>query len=408
MKQKGEVQVIATKVPTETKVKLCLIAEQLGMKFFGLSQALLLALLRTCDDTRSTITKDHDRMMQAFLNTSNKHHIDGALLFLNRSGMRPQLLAVTKGANGDFRESWNHDTMLLDFLRSADPTAAKVLQREAARHGHFSALAYLHDLIMQSQPSMEARMSEDIDEMFSDVRFATGDALNEDACFKNRHKPGDYLSIFTKVTREMKDKLNRIAGQWNMSLYQLQQSLLLALVRACDGSERLSPKYEMMLQSFINTLRSTDGSFNPLSIGGRDKEHLEDALLFVNRSPGMRPQLLAVTKGTDGDLRESWNHDTMLLDFLRAADPTAAKVLQCEAARHDHFSVLAYLHDLIMQSQPSMEARMSEDIRELFSDVRIGTGEKINEDVYYKRPYRYNKADYTAITDVRRYKRADI
>ena len=218
---------------------------------------------------------------------------------------------------------------------------------------------------------------------------------------------GEVQVIATKVTVATKNKLFRIAEQWHMTFYELLQALLLALVRACDDSRTpLSPQHETMTQAFLNTILSTGGSFNPLSIGGRFKEHIEGALLFVNRCPGMRPQLLAVTKGARGDLRESLNHDTMLLDFLRAAEPTTAQVLQSEAARHGHFSALAYLHDLIMQSQPSMEAQMSEDIEELFSDVRIGTGDKINEDIYYKR--RHRQGDYSSFTDVRTYKRADI
>lgn len=213
--------------------------------------------------------------------------------------------------------------------------------------------------------------------------------------------------IATKVTAETKAKLLRIAEQWHMSIYELSQALLLALLRACDDARTpLSPKHETMTQTFLNTISSIAGSFNPLSLCGKKRENIDGALFFVSRSPGMRPQLLAVTKGADGDLRETWNQDIMLLDFLRAADPTAAKVLQCEAARHDHFSTLAYLHDLIMQSQLSMEARMSEDINEMFSDVRIGTGNKINEDVYYKR--RHRQGDYSSFTDVRTYKRTDI
>lgn len=218
---------------------------------------------------------------------------------------------------------------------------------------------------------------------------------------------GEIQIIATKVTLAIKDKLFRIAEQWNMSFYELAQALLLALVRACDDTRTpLSPKHETMIRTFLNTIISTDGSFNPLSIAGRYKEHIDGALLFVNRSPEMRPQMIAVTQGANGEWNETYNHDIMLLDFLRAADPKAASVLQREAARHDHFSVLSYLHDLIMQSQPSADARMSEDIDELFSEIRIATGDRINEDVHYKN--HHNQRDYSCFIEGRKRQRADI
>lgn len=219
---------------------------------------------------------------------------------------------------------------------------------------------------------------------------------------------GKVQTIATKVTIETKAKLNRIAQRWGMSFYELLQALLLALVRASDDTRTsLTSEHETMLQAFFNTIRATDGSFNPISIKGRLNESCDGALLFVGRQKRMRPQLLAVTKDGSGNLREHWNHDKMLSDFLNATDPTAATILQREAERHGHFSMMTYLHEIILRDSTSPDAMMKSDIDEMFSDIRIPSGEKVSDgDVLYKQ--RYNKGDYTAITPHRYVRHADL
>lgn len=50
---------------------------------------------------------------------------------------------------------------------------------------------------------------------------------------------------------------------------------------------------------------------------------------------------------------------------------------------------------------------MKFDIGDMFTDIRIPSGQAINEDVQYKRGYRKNLNEYTTITDNQKY-RADI
>lgn len=219
---------------------------------------------------------------------------------------------------------------------------------------------------------------------------------------------GEIQVIATKVTVADKAKLNRIAHRWGMSLYELLQSLLLALVRVGDDAHSsITPRHQTMLETFLRTIRSTDGSTNPLTIRNRPKEEIDGVILFVGRRQGQRPQLLAITKDAQGNLKENWNHDIMLADFLNAADPAAAKVLQTEAPRHGHFSLLAYLHDVIINDRLSPDDTMREDIDAMFSDIRLPTGERLNnEEIKYKQ--KYNKGDYTALMPRQKVRHADL
>ena len=382
-KQQGRLQVIATKVPASAKVKLSRLASGWGMSLHALQQVLLLALVRSFDDARTPLTPEHDAMLRPFLNATTDR-IDVALLFLRRpKAARPQLLSVARRADGAFVESWDADRMLTDFLRAADPATAKALQRDTERHGHFSPLAYLHDLIIR----------EEDDERPSDM---------EAGYSKNQREP--YFTLCTKITVETRLALIRIAERWETNLYHLQQALLLAFARTCEPAE-MCTQHKTMTKAFLTTISTTFDSFDPLSNIRASQERADRALLFLHASPTLRPQLLSVARREDGAFVESHDHDEMFLAFLTATDPQAAHALQQESLAVQR-SPLAHLRDIIMKSRLSFDEQLKADIDELFNDIRIPSGDAINDSVFYKR--RHRKGDYFSIIEIRPTLHADL
>jgi len=217
---------------------------------------------------------------------------------------------------------------------------------------------------------------------------------------------GKYVMIQTKVSLEDKGRLDRIANGFGMTLYEMLQALSLGMVRYFDKGNIVSYDGRNLLNAIENVISSTKGSFNPVRLNGRYKQRVSNAILFVERGKGQRPQLLDVHTDNEGNVRETYNYDTMLSAFLACLDPDALIHLEYETKRLGYFSITHTLHELILQRTASREDSISADVAEMFSDIRIPTGEAINEDVYFKR--KLNKGDgYTTITRKETY-RADI
>lgn len=58
-----------------------------------------------------------------------------------------------------------------------------------------------------------------------------------------------------------------------------------------------------------------------------------------------------------------------------------------------------------MQRTATHEETIADEVREMFTDERIPTGQRINEDIYYRG--KHNRGDYTTITQNKTY-RADL
>lgn len=219
-----------------------------------------------------------------------------------------------------------------------------------------------------------------------------------------------YKLVATKVKPADREKFGAIAQGFNMTSYELVQALVLALVRYFDKDSLVTYEHNIMLTTFCDLFMSTGDSFNPLSLNGKDRREIGKAIVFVNSKQSDRPQVMAIAKDGKGNLTESYNVDKMLTDFLRATDPEVLKVLTTERERSDNFSLSHTLHDLVLSRAAKPADIIESEIKELFDDVRIPTGEKINGDVFYKRVFNHseNIDDYTAITAKSRYKRADI
>lgn len=217
----------------------------------------------------------------------------------------------------------------------------------------------------------------------------------------------DTTTIASKISRTDKQKLHAIADHLGLTFYGLVQAILLTVIRYWDRSDSLSAEHRNMIEAFAIILKSTIGSYNPISARNKEKDTIKGAIYLVERKAGQRPQLIEVSKNEDGCMVESYNYDSMLSAFLGAIDPKALHCLEDEAKILGHISIIQTLHELILQRTTPQADTISMEIDELFNDVRIATGQGINNDIYYKQGYRKNTADYTTIRNKPQY-RADI
>lgn len=215
------------------------------------------------------------------------------------------------------------------------------------------------------------------------------------------------VTIASKISQTDKRKLHAIADELGMTFYNMVQACFLCLVRYWDKGSAVTAEHRNIMQAFFNVLQSTIGSFNPLSRRNYSKENIKGAILLVERDKKQRPQLLEVYKDENGVLMESYNFDTMLKDFLGAVDPNALQRLEEETQVLGNISITQTLQELIMQRTTPEADMMKAEVRDLFSDIRIATGQQLNVDVKYKQGYRTNLKEYTTIQQNRTY-RADI
>lgn len=214
------------------------------------------------------------------------------------------------------------------------------------------------------------------------------------------------VTIATKVKAEDKRKVQIIADAFGMSFYELLQSLILALLRYFDYGSAVTYDHNCMMNALANTMYAQKGSFSPLRIKGSNKRTIKSAILFVEESPNTRPQLLSVCKNENGLMLESLNYDKMVSDFLNCIDPDAFQRLKSLKKELGYFSITHTLHEIIMQRIKPYD-QTKEDIDEMFNDIRIYSGQAINEDVVYKKGYRTNVDEYTTITPKQTF-RADL
>ena len=204
-------------------------------------------------------------------------------------------------------------------------------------------------------------------------------------------------TIASKITRADKQKLHAIADYLGMTFYQLVQSILMTIVRYWDRGGLLTAEHYTMIDAFSTVMKSSIGSYSPISARNSESDHITGAILLVERKPGQRPQLMEVHKDSAGNFVESYNFDTMLAAFLNAIDPDCVQRLEDEARELGYFSITHALCETLLKCSVRTEKDiMRADIAEMFSDERITTGQKINEETHYKR--KHNRGDYTTIT----------
>lgn len=218
---------------------------------------------------------------------------------------------------------------------------------------------------------------------------------------------GNFTTIATKISLADKVRLSRIADGFGMTLYELMQGLLLGMARYFDKGSIVTYEGNSLLNALGNILLANADSFCPMALKNR-QQHVCKAILFLQTQAGERPQLMEARTDTQGNMIESYNYDGMLSAILGCIDPDGLQRLKDEAKRNGYFSITHTLHELIMQRTHTTTAdNMSAEVQELFSDVRIATGEQPNEETHYRRK-RNMSDDYAAPTPHKRRARADL
>ncbi len=204
-----------------------------------------------------------------------------------------------------------------------------------------------------------------------------------------------YSVVSTKIAKSDKEKIVKIAKKFDMNLYQLMQSLMLALVRYFDEESLSNDELNIMVSSFIDVIAAIKGSFNPLSPPSRYEENITKAFFFVQRKKDERPQIIEVGKDNNGKLTKNYNIDDMLSEFLRILNPNTLKEIEKEKQELGYFSITQTLQKLINERKEIEKDEIGDEVKSLFTDIRV-SGQHVNEDIYYKK--KVNKGDYTAVS----------
>lgn len=213
-----------------------------------------------------------------------------------------------------------------------------------------------------------------------------------------------FAQMATKIPFPFKEKINSIAKKLGMSNYQLLQSMIYMFIRFFDTPTQIDDDTYKLIEAYLDTLRSVNDSYNPLSIKDESKQTIRKAIFFVEENHNA--QLIEVCINNDGKIMGSYNIDSILEDVLSVMDPNIIRMLKIEKEKKDHNSMLMNLKEIIkcaINNDPSTS--IEEEIKSLFDDVRIGSGEKINDGIYYKGKHNKTKVP---IIETRRNKRSDI
>lgn len=223
----------------------------------------------------------------------------------------------------------------------------------------------------------------------------------------NMRKEDHSVTIASKISRSDKQKLHVIADELGITFYGLVQAILCTIVRYWDKGSAVTAEHRIMISAFSNVLASVIGSHNPVSRRNVEKNTVKSAILLVERKAGQRPQVMEVRKNEQGNIVESYNLDTMLSSFLGAVDPNALHCLEAKAKEIGSFSISQTMHQILLEQSAPPEDNISAEICDLFSDIRIPTGNSINSDVHYKQARRSHIDEYTTIQQKQSY-RADL
>ena len=99
----------------------------------------------------------------------------------------------------------------------------------------------------------------------------------------------DTTTIASKISRTDKQKLHAIEDHLGLTFYGLVQAILLTVIRYWDRSDSLSAEHRNMIEAFAIILKSTIGSYNPISARNREKDSIKGAIYLVERKAGQRP-----------------------------------------------------------------------------------------------------------------------
>ncbi len=371
---------VGTKITKENKGKIIKIANNFGMNQNQLLQSLLLFLLK-CFDKHTDISEENNTLLKCYLNYINSKKksfipiggVNKGIFFIEKGkGIKPQLISIYKDCNGKLTESYNVDEIMEDVLSSLDPVIIDVIKGEKKVNKEFSLLNTLHNMVMQNQYPKKI-INEKIE--------------------NNYNNDNKTISLVTRITKEGKGKIIKIANNFGMNQYQLLQSLLLFLLKSFDKHTDISEENDTLLKCYLNYINSQKESFIPISISVSKYKSINKGIFFIEKGKGIKPQLISIYKDCKGKLTKSNNVDKIMEDVLFLLDPVIVGAIKRERKKNKNFSLLSTLHNMVMSNQDEektiheeINELFSEEINEIFDDLTIETFEE-TKDVYYKRKH---------------------
>ena len=211
-----------------------------------------------------------------------------------------------------------------------------------------------------------------------------------------------FYNVSTKIPFEYRERLTRIAEAFGMNCYSILQALLYSLVAYTDKNMPLTFEHIAMLKTFCPQFIT--GERNPLGAKNTEVKNVTGAIIFCEYPNHVQPVYVSIDE--KGKHVETLNHDTMLDALLGAIAPDILQQLQTEKCQQRNFSTTQTLREVVTESYPPQQDTIAYEIAEMFKDVRIPTGHKTNEDIFYKR--KQNRGGFSQITQLKEHYRADI
>lgn len=208
-------------------------------------------------------------------------------------------------------------------------------------------------------------------------------------------------TIATKIPLSYKARLANIAEAFNMKYYSILQALIYSFIAYTDRTAPLTEEHITLMKTFCPLFLRAE--YNPLSNKNAEAKSATEAIMFCQCEQHTEP--VYVTTEANGAHKETLNHDTMLSALLKVIAPDILKDLQAEARQQNNFSITQTLREVLTEYSAKSD-QIASDIAEMFTDIRIGSGDKINEDIFYKRAR--NNSEAQNIIPRSKYRRADF
>lgn len=364
---------ISTKLFKEDRDKLRIVAETFGLTYPQFIQGIYWAIVRYFD-AYSPITKDMLEKIKVFLPCIafigrgkayrsvlyKEKRINKAIFFMQETG-KQLLQPIIVSMNGRvLQESYNIDTITKCVLQVTSPNVLQILDEKKKEIGHFGIYDTLLTFIAHKDINMQNKAS-----VISRISMAT------------EAKSRTYI-VSSKITANGKLKLQTISREFKFSFYKLLQSLLLAMIRYYTTDMAVSDEYLIMIEAFNNAIELASKSFNPIGTNKRHRDiTIAKCLLFLQEEEGI--EHIVEIENKNGELREETDTDKILWNFLGTIIPEFKKKISKEDALKNISKDLCKVF-----IQPAKDY-IKEEVESMFMDIRIPTGQKINDGIYYKR-----------------------
>lgn len=190
-----------------------------------------------------------------------------------------------------------------------------------------------------------------------------------------------YKVIATKISPAMMLKIEGIAEELNLTRYELIQGLLSGFVRMHDPGAPIGDEVRNLMRS-ITFNASTDDKVVSLSW---EPGEIEKVVVF-RRGDNGHEQKVTTLSLEHGQWVESLNFDEAAKAILSGINHQLPDIVTGAQNQLRGASFVYTLYKLLKVAHEATAPTMSDEVKDLFSDIRLASGHKLNVDnVHYKR-----------------------